>query len=259
MKLITVISFFISTYVFADAQLRDISKKDVENISKEFGVNFSHTTVAAPETNGLWGFEVGIVAGQTNAPKFSDVIENSGGDSENLDKFFNAGLMARIHIPFELFFEATILPETEVTDITFKSNSYAVGWNFGRSMRFPFDLVLGYNRGTGELDFTQEAQDLDPKVDINFKTKTQIYWVGLSKTFLFITPYLKLGSSRIDGELDASADIFGYQAGTSESTKTTGGYFAAGLNVQLLLLRLGIETSQTQDVKRISGKLSISI
>ena len=38
----------------ADPQFADISKKDVENVSKEFGTNFAHTAVAAPETDGLW-------------------------------------------------------------------------------------------------------------------------------------------------------------------------------------------------------------
>lgn len=257
--LATVISFSV---VAADPQFSNISKKDVENVSAEFGTNFAHTAVAAPETDGGWGVEVGIVAGQTGSPKFKKVIESSGGKGSEFDNIYHAGLMARIHIPLDFFVEASILPEQELGGVEIKSNSFSVGWNIGRFTKLPFDLTVGYDHATGEINFHQNADPATtpptPAADIGLETTTKVMWVGVSKTFAIVTPYLKVGTSTIDGELDATASIFNQVGKTSESVSTDGGYLAAGVNLQLLLFRLGVEATQMQDAKRISGKLSFA-
>ncbi len=83
-------------------------------------------------------------------------------------------------------------------------------------------------------------------------------WVGVSKTFAIVTPYLKVGTSTVDGDLNAVAGVFDQSGQTSESVSSNGGYFAAGVNLQLLLFRLGVEATQMQDTQRISGKLSLA-
>lgn len=246
--------------IAADPQFDDLTKKDVENVSTEFGTNFAHTAVAAPETNGLWGVEVGLVGGQTNSPEFKNVISDSGGDGGDFDNIYNAGLMARVHFPLEFFVEATLLPEQELSGVKIKSNSFSAGWNIGRFTKLPFDFAIGYDHATGEINFNQEADVPNgvPAADIDLETKTKVMWVGVSKTFLFVTPYLKVGTSKIDGDFNASAAILTFGDTQSDQVSTSGGYFAAGVNVQLLILRLGVELSQMQDTKRVSGKLSLA-
>lgn len=244
----------------ADPQFSNISKKDVENVSKEFGTNFSHTAVAAPETDGLWGVEVGIVGGQTGSPKFKKVINNSGGDGGEFDNIYHAGLMARAHFPLEFFLEASILPEQEIGGVEIKSNSFSLGWNIGRFTKLPLDITVGYDHAKGEINFHQDADVPNgvPAADIDLETTTKVMWVGVSKTFVFVTPYLKVGTSSVDGDLNATASIFNQVGKTSESVSVDGGYLAAGVNVQLLILRLGVEMTQMMDTKRISGKLSFA-
>lgn len=257
--LASVISFSV---VAADPQFSNISKKDVENVSKEFGTNFSHTAVAAPETDGAWGLEVGLVGGQTGSPKFKKVISSSGGDGGEFDNIYHAGLMGRVHFPLDFFVEATILPEQEIGGVKIKTNSFSLGWNIGRFTKLPFDLTVGYDHAKGEINFHQN-QDLTttpvtPAADIDLETTTKVMWVGVSKTFAIVTPYLKVGTSKVDGDLNAVAGVFDQGGQTSESVSTNGGYFAAGVNVQLLVIRLGIEATQMQDTKRVSGKLSFA-
>jgi hypothetical protein len=78
----------------------NISRSDLEKIGNEFAVNFSHTAVAAPETNGLWGIEVGLIAGQTGSPGLKNVVDNNNGNGDNFSNIYHAGLMARAHFPF---------------------------------------------------------------------------------------------------------------------------------------------------------------
>lgn len=240
-----------------DVQLNNITQDDIEKFTTEFGVNFSHTAVAAPETDGVWGLEIGIVGGSTEAPSFSKAVNESGGKGSDLKNLFNAGAMARVHLPFEIFVEATLLPEQKVSDVKLKSNTYAVGWNFGRSLGLPFDLAAGYNYGSGELNFKQDATDDVPAAEVKLDAQTSVYWVGLSKSIFIFTPYVKVGTSTIKGDLDASADIFGFSSETKHSTNNSGSYFAAGLNLELLLLKFGLETSQTNDIRRVSGKITL--
>jgi len=253
-------SIFAFSAIAEDPQFSNIEKKDVENVSKEFGTNFAHTAVAAPETEGLWGAEVGIVGGQTGSPKFKNVIEDSGGEGGDFDNIYHAGLMARAHFPLEFIIEASMLPEQEIAGVKIKSNSYSVGWNIGRFTKLPLDITIGYDYAKGEINFSQD-QDIPSgtlAADIDLETTTKVMWVGVSKNFLFVTPYLKIGTSTIDGDLNATASIFNQVGKTSESVSVNDGYLAAGVNLQLLIFRLGVEATQMQDTKRISGKLSLA-
>lgn len=245
-----------SLTVYADPQFDDLSKKDVEAVSKEFGANFAHTTVSAPATDGIWGVEFGLVAGQTPSPDLKDVVADSGGDSKDFKNVYHAGIMARAHFPFEIFAELSFLPEQEFSDVKVKSQSFELGWNAGRFFNLPLDLAVGINQGNGEVSFTQNAPVPDTTVEL--ETKTHIYWIGASKKFAFVTPYLKLGSAKLDADLTASGQILTYSASTSESVKESGGYFAAGANFDIFFVKLGVEMSQLLDAQRVSGKLSFA-
>lgn len=255
--LASVLSF--SVYA-ADPQFADISKKDVENVSKEFGTNFAHTAVAAPETDGLWSVEVGLVGGQTKSPDFKKVIESSGGDGGDFDNIMHASLVGRVTFPLEFFAEASILPEQEIGGVEIKSSSFSGGWNIGRFTKLPFDITLGYDHAKGEISFHQDADipNLVPAADIDLDTTTKVMWVGVSKTFVFVTPYLKVGTAKVDGDLNATGNIFDQVGQTSESVSVDGSYLAAGVNVQLLVIRLGLEMTKMLDTERISGKFSFA-
>lgn len=239
-------------------QITDLTKDDVEDVSVEFGGNFAHTAVAAPETDGAWGIEVGVVGGKTKSPNFSDVIDASGGDGSDFTSIYHAGAMARVHLPFDIFAEATYLPEQEFDDVKIKSQSFGVGWNAGGFFSWPVDVAIGFDYGTGDVKFHQDADVPNnvPETDVKLTTKTSTYWIGVSKTFWLITPYAKLGQSNIDGELKADGQILTYSATTNEKVNLSGTFLAAGLNFQLFFIKLGAEVSQISDARRFSGKLS---
>lgn len=255
MKFLLVLSLFISLPAFSQ-QLDDITKQDVEDVSEEFGANFAHTVVAAPETNGGWGVEIGVAGGITPSPKFKGVVEDSGGDGKDFKNVYHAGAFARVHVPFDLFAEISILPEQEFSDVKIKSQSFGGGWNVGGFFNWPVDLAIGFGHSTGEVNFTQAASGPVSAADVTFETTTRIYYVGLSKTFFIVTPYIKAGVASIDGDLAATGAIFTVPADRSESVSLSGGYLAGGINVNLLFLKIGAEYSKVLDVSRTSVKLS---
>lgn len=252
----------VSGTAFANGpQLDNLTKAQVEDVAKEFAVNFSHTAVAAPETEGNWGIEVGVVGGRTSSPDLKDVINSSGGKGSDFANVYHAGAMARAHFPFDLFAEMTLLPSTTISDVDVSNMTWGAGWNAGAHFGLPLDVALGLNYSSAEVSFKQDQTGGAPvRSEITLKAKSMVYWVGVSKKFWIVTPYLKAGAARTNSDIDvdSTATIFQYTNSQSETVSSSGSYMALGANLQLLLLRLGFEASNTIGVKRISGKLSFA-
>ena len=245
---------FVSFSAFATGpQFDNLSKSDVEDIAREFSANFSHTGVSAPETDGLWGIEVGIVAGKSKSPDLADVIDASNGDGSDFESLYHAGVMARAHFPFDLFAEITLLPEQEISDVKVKNSTFEIGWNAGGFFSLPVDLAVGLNVANSDISF---KQTLPVASNISLESKTKMAWIGVSKTFLFVTPYLKVGTVKSDSDVKATSSIFQYTANQKESVDNSGGYLALGANLQFAFLKLGFEASQIMSVKRASAKIS---
>jgi hypothetical protein len=58
-------------------------------------------------------------------------------------------------------------------------------------------------------------------------------------------------------DANGTVTVFTYSGKQRENVSTNGGYLALGANLQLAFLKLGFEFSQTNAVKRASGKLSL--
>jgi len=243
---------FVSVSAFASGpQFDNLSKSEVEDVAREFSANFSHTGVSAPETDGLWGIEVGVLAGKSTSPDLKDVIDSSGGKGSDFKNLYHAGVMARAHFPFDLFAEVTLLPERDFDDVTVKNSTFEIGWNAGGFFNLPLDLAIGLNRANSDISFKQTTPVAS---EISLESKTTIAWVGVSKTFLFVTPYLKLGTVKAESDVKSTQPaVF---ADGNQTVDNSGGYLALGANLQFAFLKLGFEASQIMSVKRASAKLS---
>lgn len=258
-KLLVVATALISTNLFAAGPVFDnLTKSDVENVTREFSATFSHTGVSAPETNGLWGIEVGVLAGQSKSPDLKKVVDASGGDGSDFKNLYHAGLMARAHFPLDLFAEVTVLPQQKLGEVKVKNSTFEVGWNAGGFFNLPLDLAVGLNFANSEMSLTQDPTLTIPtSSDIDLKSKTRILWVGVSKTFLFFTPYLKVGTVKSDSDLKATAAIFQNPAIQKEDATSSGSYLALGANLQFAFFKFGVEASKIMDVNRATAKISL--
>lgn len=262
--LIGVLSVMSFSVLASGPELQNISKGDLEDVGKEFAANFSHTAVAAPETDGAWGLEVGLVASRTKSPAFADVVDDAGEDGSDFKNIYNAGLMARAHFPLDLFAELTYLPQTEISEVKVKSKSFSLGWNAGGFFGLPLDLAAGLSFSSGDVSFKQDISVLGVAFPstVSMETKSRILWAGASKTFFtFLTPYAKLGVARTEADVDVksqspNASVFS-SGKKHENVDSSGAYMALGANLQFLLFRFGLEGSRIVGVNKISGKLSV--
>ncbi len=249
-----------------DIKFDSLTKQDIEDVTTEFAANFSHTAVAAPETDGVWGVEVGLIGGASGSPKLKGVINDAGADGKKFDTLYHAGVMARAHFPFDIFAEVTMLPEREMSDVTLSSRTASLGWNAGAFFGLPLDLAVGANIGNYDIEFEQEINNastgnvpVDSKIAM--EGSSRVFWVGASKTFLFATPYVKIGLAHQDSEIDVKGQgsIFdtSVTGGQNAEGKKDGGYMVGGVNLQLAFFKIGAEYSQTMGVRRASGKISL--
>lgn len=252
----------------ASIELPDsLTSQQIEDVSTEFASNFSHTVVAAPETEGLWGVEVGLVGGKSKSPELADLVDDAGEDGSDFESLYHAGAFARAHFPFDLFVELSVLPERDISEVTIKNTTFGLGWNAGEFFTLPLDIAIGVNFSSSKISYEQEINNastgnIPVNSEIDFDAKTRVAYLGFSKNFLFVTPYFKIGTAKMEADVDVAASgtngtIFA-SGDQSESVSNSGGYYALGVNLQLLLLRFGIEASKTIDVGRVSGKLSLA-
>lgn len=257
---------FLALPAFAgDVALDDLSKDDLEKVSNEIAVNFSHTAVAAPSTDGAWGVEVGLVGGITGTPKLKDLVEEAGEDGSDFKRLPHAGLMARAHFPMDLFAELTFIPSVDSSEFELSNRTFAIGWNFGGFFSWPLDLAIGAQMSNSKLAFDQvlnnaSTGNIDVDTTVKFDSKTTTLWLGASKSFAIVTPYVKLGvfKSESDVEVTGTGDIYDFSSNQKESVSSSGGFGALGVNVNLLIVRLGLEASRAAEVGRVSGKLSLA-
>lgn len=260
-------SLLVSSLAYGDARFEDLSKQDVENVAKEFATNFTHTVSSAPSTDGLWGVEFGVVAATTASPKLKQVVTTSGGDGDEFDTLYAGGGFVRIHVPFELFFESSMLPATKIAEVEVDNFTFGVGWNAGSFFNLPFDLSLGYDVANGETSFTQAVTDSgNPAIsgtsNVKLESRTQKAWVGVSKKLFIFTPYAKFGTVNMNSDLTATADVnysvFNFSSSQKENVKKSGTYWAAGLQADLSILSIGVEAMSVLGNNRYAAKFAFS-
>jgi hypothetical protein len=256
-----------STALFAAApEFDNITKADLEKVGNEFAMTFSHTTVSAPETEGVWGVEVGVLGGQSATPNLKRVVEASGGEGKDFKNLYHAGVFARVHLPLEFFLEGSYLPEVTISDVDVNNKTIGAGWNAGGFFGLPLDLAIGASMSQSDLKYDQVLnnsstfnQDVNSKVKLN--SSSQIYWVGISKRLGFFTPYVKYGQAHSESDVKLKASvgsIFAFDPQSqNETVSKDGSYLAAGANISFFFFRLGAEYSEIASVRRATAKLSV--
>ncbi len=261
MKSLILTLLLIPTICFADKpSLTNINASDLEKISKEFSANFTHTVGADAGTLGnIFGFEVGVLAGVTDSPEFKKLVKEVD-SSKDIGYIPHANLIAQLTIPFGITGELALIPETDISDITISNYSAAVRWTFGDLVGLPFDLAVRGHFSSNEISY---KDTLSGSVESTVSFETSTYGAQLLASFSalpVITPYGGVGfvSASTDAKVEGSGTIFDTTFTTSQTAKSDNSSFhlTAGLNVSLLILKMGLEYSNMFDTNKYSFKLA---
>jgi hypothetical protein len=241
----------------ASPQFTNLSDDDMKDITKELGANFTHNSMMPASKMGtIFGFQVGLVGAQTATPKIHDIISNSGGSGVN--DLYNAGVMGAIGIPFGVSFEAVIMPTLKKDDSSMKANSFAVKFNINDVIPvLPVNLALRGFLSDAEFYFHQTIAGTNAKID----NTTNVSGVQLlfSPQLPLVEPYIGVGLLSAKDKLEVSDTTGTVFAGTSsqdQSKTVSGTQFLAGIELNLVLFKLGAEYSNAFNTSRYGAKLA---
>ncbi len=263
-KLICLLSLLMTTNVFAGTPgFTNITSTDLENISKEFSANFVHRPLTPASSLGaIFGFEVGIVASMTDAPKIGEITKREDPtDSDPIDKLLNAGLMGAVSVPYGITAELILLPEQDLGDLTISNYSLGVKWTFSSLLPIPVvDLAIRGHYGTTDISYNDTVSAVATEVSLD--NSTMGFTLLASANLMIVEPYAGVGFVSRDTTLKASgsAQIFNTSFTTSQSQTTDGSslqYFA-GVEVDLLFIHLAAQYENVFDTSIVSGKLSFA-
>ena len=206
----------------------------------------------------IFGFQVALVAAQTASPNTDAIVKrNTGSD---LPKLYNAGLMGAIGIPMGIAFEAVIIPKMTAAGASLSSTSLAVKWNINEVVPvLPVNLALRGLYSNASFEFSQTVSSV--VVTVANKTKVSGIQLLLSPMFPVVEPYVGIGLLTGSNELSVTGSnpIFapGFSTAQSETKTVSGTQTLAGVDVNLLILKFGLEFSQSFGASRTGLKLAM--
>jgi hypothetical protein len=262
--LLLVLSTSFSAYASAPS-LDNLSEIDAKEIGKEFGANFVHTTVSPASSLGsIIGFEVGLAAGATSTPKIEE-ISSSVDSSADISAIPHAGLIGALSVPGGFTLEVNMIPERDMSDVSFEHFSGALKWTITNAIPLPFDLALRLHGSSSTLSYsdtinnsTTSNQDVDTTV--SFGTSSLGANLSASVNALVFEPYAGIGFVKTETDIETSAStsvgIFNFSNDQKFTAENSGTHIFAGANINLFVLKLGFEYGKVMDLTRMTFKLS---
>jgi len=247
-KLLSGLSIIFSFSSFAVPNLTSIDQTKLEGILSDFSSNMIHSTATGASSLGtVLGFEFGAVASSIEAPNLKNIDPQT-------DKLANASLYANISIPIGIGAEMMLTP-IKVDGLEYTYRSVAFYWSFGSVIGLPFDMKIKGAKTTAEMKYTDANTSTEVVYDHSGTTTT----LSISKSFLAFEPYLGVGRVSGDNKFKANAALFSnttVQAAAEAGIERNDTFFFAGLDVNLLLIRLGVEYSNPFDNKKMAFRVA---
>jgi hypothetical protein len=234
-----------------------LTEADFENISKELSGNFMHHSVQGAATLGkIFGFEVGLLAGQQAVPKINSIVKANGGS--DFPTLYHAGLLGVLSVPLGFTGEFILIPKTTASDASVEMNSLAIKWTANESLVFlPVNVALRYFMSTSKFSFKQTISASDATVE-NVGSVSGLQLL-VSPGLPLVEPYAGFGILSGKNKLDVTGttgSVFDTTYTTSQSAEKTvsSTQILLGVNVNLLV-KLGLEYSNAFGASAYTAKL----
>lgn len=249
----------------SDFGFNDLSQGDVDDIFKEFSATFTHSTVTGAKSHSkIFGFEAGLVAGVTKSDAVKDLVADSmPSGSEDINYLPFASLYALVSLPMGITAEANFMPELDIRDVEFKHLSLAGKFEITYFVDLPVDLAVRAMLIDTSISVKQSSSstgNFNGEIEYD---QTQLGLQGIiSKRYAILEPYFSVGFMRSSGDLTANGTGTIFNSSFSGSKKVdssaSGLQIAAGLQVNLLLVKVGAEYVNAFGANHLNAKLALS-
>lgn len=236
--------------------LNNLTSDDLNKVVGDFSANFLHTSVSGASALGhVFGFEVGVVGGQTNTPHLGQVAmqASNGADAGKLP---NGELLGMLTIPLGFTGELGLIPKVGSSGFRFGAVNGAVKWTLTELVPMPVSLAAKLSFTDDNVAFDQTVSGVP--ISYTYTNKSTALTALISKDLVIVEPYFGLGYVSATGTLSADSPIYNSSvtSGMSATATRTGVLWMVGAEVKLLVLKLGAEYSNLFSTSRVDGKVS---
>ncbi len=244
----------------------NLSQTDFDNAIREMSANSTYHSVSGASTLGtVFGFEFGVIAGLSNSPKINELSKQVD-SSADISRLPHGVLKIAASVPLGFTGEILFFPETTFSNIKYSQFGGSLKWTTSPAM-LPFNLaVRGFVTGN-KMSFDQTLQNASTgNVPTAVTVREENSQLGLqflaSPSLPFVEPYAGVGFVKANGKLAVSGTstgtIFSFtNAQSAESAPTTVQYLL-GVNVNLLIVNLGLEYMRAFDTDTYNAKIALT-
>lgn len=255
----------------ADLSLDNINLADYEALVKEFSANSMYSTVTpASSLGGLWGFEFGVLAHQTQADDTYALVKRNNPNTAFKNKLYHAGGVLRVGLPYGFTAEGMFLPKLDFNGVKVGRWGLGAQWTITDAVLedFPLNLaVKGFYTKT-TLRYSQtinNASTGNVPVAANIDLDNNLWgFIAIaSYKILVLEPYIGFGFVKAKGLLNVDAagsvtilnsTFFGTAAKSAES-KPSSSQFQVGTDLRLAFFTLGAEYARVFQKNTYTARL----
>lgn len=233
----------------------NLSQSDFDNAIKELSANSTYHSVTGAGTLGtVFGFEFAVVGGLTSTPNINTLSKQVDA-SADVGRLPHAALLIGASVPLGFTGELLYFPEMTFSTVKYSQFGASVKWTATDLLALPFNLaVRGFVTGN-KMSFNQVLSGSTVTVnEENSQTGLQLL---ASPSLPMFEPYVGVGVIKANGKLSVTGSntIFAFTSSQSAESSPTSTQFLLGVNVNLLLVNLGVEYSSAFGTSSYNAKL----
>jgi hypothetical protein len=239
----------------------NLSQDDYIGIVTDFSSVLDYTSVSPASSLGkIFGFEIGLIGGGAKTPRVNNLVaENDPGATVN--ELPDAALLGVVTLPLGITGEIEVMPKESIeSSVSDSSIAIAFKWTFSQLFDWPLDAAVKVFSKSAEITYSGVVSGVDTSFD--YKDSLTGAQIQVSKSFIVFEPYLTFGFARSKGTMDVAGSGAGsvfnsnYSTTQSASEVVTGTDLNVGVNVNLVLLKLGLEVGQAFTNTKAAAKIS---
>ena len=222
---------------------QNLSQDDFDKVIKEISANTSyHSVTGASSLGTVFGFEVGVVGGLTNTPDIN-ALSKQVDASADVSRLPHAALLLGASVPLGFTGELLFFPEMTFSTVKYSQFGASLKWTATEALVLPFNLAVRGFISSNKMAFDQVVSGNNVTVnEENSQTGIQLL---ASPSLPMVEPYVGVGIIKANGKMSVTGSNTIYAFTTSqcaESSPTTT-QFLLGVNLNLLIMNLGLEYS----------------
>ena len=234
---------------------QNISQGDFDNIVSEFSANSMHSSVSGASSLGkIFGFELGLTGGFTMTPEINKIIQRNDAAAK-ADRLPHATLLGAFSVPMGFTLEASFIPKMGKDEFKYGITNLALKWTMTDALfDWPLSVALKAVHSSNDIEIAQTISSVP--TTFKYKNSSNGILALFSKDLYLVEPYVGLGFVKAAGKMDVtgSSSVFNFTSSQSASAGRSSAVYLAGVELKLLIAKLGVEYGRSFGTSTINGK-----